>query len=65
MSTKRRRTDLDRAAVFEAILGDLGGAPEGDRAVGTVPIDAIIYNDRQPRQFLDPAGLAAVDGLDP
>ncbi|MFN2321980.1 MAG: ParB/RepB/Spo0J family partition protein [Trueperaceae bacterium] len=58
MSTKRRRTDLDRAAVFEAILGDLGGAPEGDRAVGTVPIEAIVYNDRQPRQFLDPAGLA-------
>lgn len=58
MSTKRRRTDLDRAAVFEAILGDLGGAPEGDRAVGTVPIEAIVYNERQPRQFLDPAGLA-------
>lgn len=58
MSTKRRRTDLDRAAVFEAILGDLGGAPEGDRAVGTVPIDAIVYNERQPRQFLDPVGLA-------
>jgi ParB family chromosome partitioning protein len=58
VSTKRRRTDLDRAAVFEAILGDLGGAPEGDRAVGTVPIDAIVYNERQPRQFLDPAGLA-------
>jgi ParB family chromosome partitioning protein len=58
VTTKRRRTDLDRAAVFEAILGDLGGAPEGDRAVGTVPIDAIVYNERQPRQFLDPAGLA-------
>ena len=58
MSTKRRRTDLDRAAVFEAILGDLGGAPEGDRAVGTVPIDAIVYNERQPRQFLDPVSLA-------
>ncbi len=58
MSAKRRRTDLDRAAVFEAILGDLGGAPESDRAVGTVPIDAIVYNDRQPRQYLDPASLA-------
>lgn len=57
MSAKRRRTDLDRAAVFEAILGDLGGAPEGDRSVGTVPIDQIDYNERQPRQYLDPSGL--------
>ncbi|MDF1522576.1 MAG: ParB/RepB/Spo0J family partition protein [Trueperaceae bacterium] len=58
MSAKRRRTDLDRAAVFEAILGDLGGAPEEERSVGTVPIDEIVYNERQPRQFLDPIALA-------
>lgn len=58
MTTKRRRADLDRAAVFEAILGDLGGPPEAERSVGTVAIAAIDYNERQPRQYLDPAGLA-------
>jgi ParB family transcriptional regulator, chromosome partitioning protein len=58
VTARRRRADLDRAAVFEAILGDLGSAPDGDRAVGTVRIDSIVYNERQPRQFLDPSSLA-------
>lgn len=58
MSAKRRRDDLDRAAVFEAILGDLGQAPEAERSVGTVPIADIVYNERQPRQYLDPVALA-------
>ena len=58
MSAKRRRTDLDRAAVFEAILGDLGGEPDTESTVGTIAIDDVVYNERQPRQFIDPTSLA-------
>jgi ParB family transcriptional regulator, chromosome partitioning protein len=63
VSARRRRADLDRAAVFEAILGDLGqdapaaGATGG---VGSVAIADIAYHDRQPRQFMDPVALAAL-----
>lgn len=59
--TKKRRQDRDRAAVFEAILGDLGGAaPEAMEGVGVgaVPIADVRFNDRQPRKHIDEAGLA-------
>lgn len=58
--TKKRRQDRDRAAVFEAILGDLGGvAPEAveGTSVGAVPIAAVRFNDRQPRKHIDEEGL--------
>lgn len=59
MSARRRRGDLDRAAVFEAILGDLGAdAPTGEAAPGTVPIEAIVFPERQPRQSMEPVALA-------
>lgn len=57
MSSKRRRTDLDRAAVFEAILGDLGGQPT-DPAVGSVAIEEIRFNEDQPRRHIAPETLA-------
>ena len=60
MSARRRRTDLDRAAVFEAILGDLGQEDAGVTEAGSIPIDEIVFHDRQPRQFMDPAALAAL-----
>lgn len=60
MSAKRRRTDLDRAAVFEAILGDLGQESPAATDAGTVPIDQIVFHERQPRQYMDPVALAAL-----
>lgn len=56
MSAKKRRSDLDRAAVFEAILGDLGGGEEGS-ALGTVPLEEIRFNRRQPRKYVDEEAL--------
>ena len=59
MSARRRRSDIDRAAVFEAILGDLGGSePEAAAAPAHIAIDAISYNDQQPRHHVDPTALA-------
>ena len=62
MSAKRRRGDIDRAAVFEAILGDLGSsapeAPEVVVASSDIPIADIRYNDQQPRHHIDPVALA-------
>jgi len=57
MTAKKRRQDLDRTAVFEAILGDLG-ENEGEAALGAVPVDEIRYNRKQPRKYIDEAGLA-------
>lgn len=65
MSAKRRR-ELDRAAVFEAILGDLSpaadGATPGASSRGSIdlPLDAIVYPEKQPRRFIDPVALATL-----
>lgn len=56
MAAKKRGQDLDRTAVFEAILGDLG-ATGAESALGAVPIDEIRYNRKQPRKYLDEQGL--------
>jgi ParB family transcriptional regulator, chromosome partitioning protein len=63
MSAKRRRSDIDRAAVFEAILGDLG--PRERRSPGRrrrpqqmCRSAQIRYNDQQPRHHIDPVALA-------
>ncbi|MDA0699622.1 MAG: ParB/RepB/Spo0J family partition protein [bacterium] len=60
MSARRRRADLDRAAVFEAILGDLGQDAPSVADAGSVAIADIVYNERQPRQFIEPFALAAL-----
>jgi len=60
MSARRKRADLDRAAVFEAILGDLGQDAPAAADAGSVLIADIAYNDRQPRQYMDPVALAAL-----
>lgn len=63
MSARKRRGDLDRAAVFEAILGDLGQAtPEAQPGAGEggIRLDDIVFPERQPRQFMDPVALAAL-----
>ena len=62
MSAKRRRSDIDRAAVFEAILGDLGPRDEerpseGIAAPAQIPIEAIRFNEQQPRHHIDPVAL--------
>lgn len=57
MAAKKRGQDLDRTAVFEAILGDLG-EESGASTLGTVPIAEIRYNRKQPRKYLDEGGLA-------
>lgn len=54
----RRKGEIDRAAVFEAILGDLGGDSDDVRGPLTVPLDAISFNPRQPRKHVSEAGLA-------
>lgn len=65
MSTKKRKgSDLNRAAVFEAILGDLGvdaAAPASEGSIGAaVAIADIVFPQRQPRRYIDPAGLSAL-----
>lgn len=57
MAAKKRRQDLDRTAVFEAILGDLGEGGD-EAALGSVPIAEIRYNRKQPRKYLDEDSLA-------
>lgn len=62
MSARRRRGDIDRAAVFEAILGDLGrgeAQAEAEPPTGLVrvPLDAIRLNEHQPRKHIDPGAL--------
>lgn len=57
MTAKKRRQDLDRTAVFEAILGDLGESG-GEAGLGTVAIEEIRYNRKQPRKYLDEDSLA-------
>ncbi len=53
----RKRSDIDRAAVFEAILGDL--TPEAEAAGGTtVPLRAVRFNQRQPRKHVSEDRLA-------
>lgn len=56
----RKRSDIDRAAVFEAILGDLGPAEErGPEASGvTVPLRSVRFNARQPRKHVGEERLA-------
>lgn len=57
MAAKKRGQELDRTAVFEAILGDLGESA-GESTLGAIPIDEIRYNRKQPRKYLDEASLA-------
>jgi ParB family chromosome partitioning protein len=53
----KKRSDIDRSAVFEAILGDLGSS-EGEATAGsTVPLSAVRFNQRQPRKHVSEEGL--------
>ena len=53
----KKRSDIDRSAVFEAILGDLG-AEETQAAAGTtVPLASVRFNQRQPRKHVSEEGL--------
>lgn len=54
---RKRRQDIDRAAVFEAILGDLGGE-EAVAGVGGVPLAELSFNEHQPRKHFSAEGLA-------
>ena len=58
MTAKKRRQDLDRTAVFEAILGDLGENEGESASLGAVPVEEIRYNRKQPRKYIDEASLA-------
>lgn len=53
---RKRRQEIDRTAVFEAILGDLGEA-QVDAGAGGIPIGAIRFNEQQPRKHFDPVAL--------
>lgn len=54
----RRKSDIDRAAVFEAILGDLGEVSAGGLSgPATIPLQAISFNPRQPRKHVGEDGL--------
>ncbi len=56
---RKRRQDIDRAAVFEAILGDLGG-DETVAAVGGVALAELSFNEHQPRKHFSADGLAGL-----
>jgi len=53
---RKRQQEIDRAAVFEAILGDLGEEQVEVGASG-LPLDKIRFNEQQPRKFFDPISL--------
>mgnify|MGYP000987882043 FL=1 len=56
----KRRAGVDRAAVFEAILGGLtepGPSEEASAGATTIPLRAIRYSSRQPRKHISEDGL--------
>lgn len=53
---RKRQQEIDRAAVFEAILGDLGEETVEASSAG-LPLSAIRFNDQQPRKYFDPVSL--------
>lgn len=53
---RKKRQERDRAAVFEAILGDLGDAAEVEPSA-TVALGALRFNPNQPRKNFDPVAL--------
>ncbi len=53
---RKRQQEIDRAAVFEAILGDLGEEPAEVSASG-LPLESIRFNEQQPRKYFDPISL--------
>ncbi len=53
---RKRQQEIDRAAVFEAILGDLGEEPIESGSSG-LPLSAIRFNEQQPRKYFDPVSL--------
>lgn len=53
---RKRRQEIDRAAVFEAILGDLGEETAEGSATG-LPLSIIRFNEQQPRKYFDPVSL--------
>lgn len=53
----RRKGEIDRAAVFEAILGGLADVEPPAEGGGTVPLAAISFNPRQPRKHVSERGL--------
>ena len=53
---RKRQQEIDRAAVFEAILGDLGEEPIESGSAG-LPLSAIRFNEQQPRKYFDPVSL--------
>lgn len=54
---RKRKQDIDRAAVFEAILGDLGPERSGE-AAGGVALAELVYNPQQPRKHFSAASLS-------
>lgn len=56
MATKKRRSVVDRSAVFESILGDLG-EDQAAPSLGSVPLAEVRFNRKQPRKYIDEASL--------
>ncbi len=56
----KRKGGIDRAAVFEAILGGIAEPQQSEEVGGsgtTIPLRAIRYNSRQPRKHIPESGL--------
>jgi ParB family chromosome partitioning protein len=53
--TKRRKGDLDRASLFQSILGEIG--PESDAPANQIDLNLLRYNPDQPRRHFDEAAL--------
>ncbi len=53
----KRKGPIDRAAVFDAILGGIAQPADAAEGATTVPLRAIRYNSRQPRKHISEDGL--------
>lgn len=53
----KKRQDVNRAAVFDAILGDLRDEQTDVSAASGIPLSAVRFNSKQPRKFFDPVSL--------
>ena len=53
---RKRQQQIDRASVFNAILGDLG-EEQAEVSASGIPLEKIRFNEQQPRKFFDPISL--------
>ena len=55
-----KKPHLDRSSVFTDLIGGIGGLRPAEIERTTLPIDSILFNDKQPRKHIDDASLASL-----